>query len=471
MTTETMTLAKEEPATYACPEWVGESVFYHIYPLGLCGAPHYNDPHRKATSRLKKVHYWIEHMRYLGCNALWIGPLFESLHHGYDTIDYRILDRRLGQQKDLKALIDACHAKGITVVLDAVLNHVGRRFPYFLDLKKNLEKSEYKDWFAGVNFKKKSPQGDPFSYKGWKGHYDLVQWNQKNEKVKDYIKTCIAGWMDLGIDGLRIDAADCMDKDFLAELQAFCKAKDPNFWLMAEVVMGDYNDWNMLDGVTNYEFYDALHKSHTKKDYFYLEKSLNRQYGPHGVYTKTLHYNFADNHDVDRIASTVKDIHRLRPLYAALYTAPGVPSLYYGSEFGLKGTKQKYSDAQLRPAFDHPVNSQRKGEYRDLAETLKKLAQLRKQLPALQRGTYKTLSVTEDTLLFERSLDETTVLIALNRSKESQTIPLEAGRYFSHWQNQVLKVKTEGLKLLPYGINILQKEAVPLLDMIENHNE
>ena len=119
-------------------KWYEEAIFYHIYPLGLLGAPRIND-REETVHRLRELEPWVEHMKEYGFSAVYIGPLFESTSHGYDTKDYRRVDRRLGDNEDLKWLVRLCHEKGIRVVVDGVFNHTGREFFAFRDLKEKRE--------------------------------------------------------------------------------------------------------------------------------------------------------------------------------------------------------------------------------------------------------------------------------------------------------------------------------------------
>lgn len=149
--------------------WVNDAIFYHIYPLGFCGAPKYNEGEKTADSRILKVIEWIPHLKALGINAIYFGPIFESVGHGYDTSNYYLTDSRLGSKDDFKRVFDALHENGIRVVLDGVFNHVGHGFWAFNDVQHKLWDSEYKDWFSGLNFSQKSPLGDGFSYEMLEG--------------------------------------------------------------------------------------------------------------------------------------------------------------------------------------------------------------------------------------------------------------------------------------------------------------
>ena len=141
--------------------WYDEAVFYHIYPLGLCGCAHENDG-QPTPGAFAKLEAWAAHAAKLGCTAIYIGPLFESGSHGYDTIDYRLVDRRLGTNEEFKAFVAACHARGQRVIVDGVFNHVGRDFFAFQDLKANRENARYKDWFCDVNFWGNNEYNDGF---------------------------------------------------------------------------------------------------------------------------------------------------------------------------------------------------------------------------------------------------------------------------------------------------------------------
>ena len=138
-----------------------------------------------CENRILKVLEWTEHLKALGANTILFGPLFESVSHGYDTADYYQLDKRLGTNEDFKVVCKKLHEEGFKVVLDGVFNHVGRDFFAFKDLQEKQHQSKYKDWFCNVNFGGSSPYGDPFSYEGWEGHYNLVKLNLWNQEVKD----------------------------------------------------------------------------------------------------------------------------------------------------------------------------------------------------------------------------------------------------------------------------------------------
>jgi cyclomaltodextrinase / maltogenic alpha-amylase / neopullulanase len=408
--------------------WCSQAVFYHIYPLGCFGAPLHNDFTATPRPRLTQLLNWIPHLHSLGVNSLYLGPVFESAAHGYDTADFFTVDRRLGFNHTLADCITALHDQGIRVILDGVFHHVGRDFWAFRDVLAQKEQSPYCAWFEGLDFNGRSPLDDPFTYTGWKGHYDLVKLNLNHPPVRQHLFKAVETWIhSWHIDGLRLDAADCIDKPFLRALATHCRTLSPDFWLMGEVVAGDYRDWvqgELLDSVTNYMCYKGLYSSHVDRNYFEIAYSLNRLFGKDGICRDQLLYNFADNHDVDRVASRLNNPAHLYPLYCLLFTIPGIPSIYYGSEWGLEGRRTKECDTPLRPAIDLDILSQQ-APHPDLAQVIARLAAIRSCSSALQRGNYEPLHVGHQQLAFARQLGNETVIVALNAAELSTEFTLE----------------------------------------------
>ena len=411
--------------------WVDEAIFYHIYPLGLCGAPSTNEPPDSSgapASRLEALYDWVGHMEWLGANALYLGPVFESGSHGYDTRDYTRVDRRLGTNEELKRFIDHLHGKGIRVILDAVFNHVGRDFFAFRDVVSRGEASPYCSWFAGLRFDAATPLGDPFCYDTWDGHYELVKLDLRNRELAEYLLSVVDGWIEeLEIDGLRLDAANVMDIGFLEGLSAHCRSRDTDFWLVGEVVGGDYRRWanpECLDAVTNYEAYKGLYSSHNDENYFEIAHTLDRQFGSEGLYDGLPLYNFLDNHDVNRIASMLSVKAHLYPASILLLTMPGVPSIYYGSEWGIEGRRTETSDSPLRPALS-PHEAYTRSPNRDLVHSVRSLIELRSESPALQRGGYRRLAVSHRQFAFLRETESERCIVAVNAADREATLEME----------------------------------------------
>ena len=415
--------------------WYDEAVFYHIYPLGLTGAPKQND-YSEPVHRMKKLIPWIDHMKEIGCSALYIGPLFESASHGYDTTDYRKLDSRLGDNEDLKEFVSRCHKAGIRVIFDGVFNHTGRDFFAFRDLQKNRESSAYRDWYCNVNFGGNNEYNDGFSYENWGGYNLLVKLNQRNPEVQNYICDTIRFWVkEFDVDGIRLDAADVLDFDFMKCLRRTANEVKKDFWLMGEVIHGDYIRWSnpeMLHAVTNYCLHKALYSGHNEHNYFEIAHTVRRLYEMGGNRPDGLGlYNFVDNHDVERIYTKLNNKAHMFPVHVLLYTLPGVPSIYYGSEFGIEGRKEWGSDASLRPELNLD-------DYRDAVRTnpitreIAALGRIRQSVKALSYGAYKELLLTNRQYAFAREWNGENVLVTVNNDDNdfTMTISAEGGERF-----------------------------------------
>jgi cyclomaltodextrinase len=415
--------------------WAWDSIFYHIYPLGYCEAPERNDFASLPVNRLAAISKRLDSIQALGADAIYLGPVFESLAHGYDTVDYRRVDRRLGSNEDLRSLAAEIHGRGMRLLLDGVFNHVGREHPWFRSLREEGRGSSERRRFASLDFghpgrEARSPAGDPFSYEGWNGHYDLARLDLKLRDTREELIGAALSWIeDYEIDGLRLDTADCLEPLFLAELSAACRARKPGFWLLGEVVHGDYRNWaapGLLDSTTNYECWKGLWSSLKDRNYFEIAYALNRQFGPEGIYRGLPLYAFADNHDVDRAASLLPEPALLYPLYCLLFTMPGVPSIYYGSERGIEGRKEARTDRALRPSA---AEAEAAPGQADLAPAISRLAALRRALPALRRGAYRELAVTPRQLAFGRACEEGCAIVALNADFRSARLEIPAGSF------------------------------------------
>lgn len=403
--------------------WAYESVFYQIYPLGFCGAPFENDG--KLEHRILKVNDWIPHIKKTGANAIYFSPVFESDTHGYNTRDYTRIDTRLGTNEDFAQVCKNLHEEGIKVVLDGVFNHVGRGFWAFEDVLKNRESSPYVSWFGRIVFDGNSNYNDGLWYEGWEGNYDLVKLNLRNEDVIQHIFSCIKGWVEeFDIDGLRLDVAYCLDHDFLRRLRSFCDGLKPDFFLVGETLHGDYNQWmndSMLHSVTNYECYKGLYSSFNSMNMFEINHSLLRQFGPDNwtLYKGKHLLSFVDNHDVTRVASILSNENHLPLIYALAFGMPGIPCVYYGSEWGAKAKKED-GDPALRACFEKP-------EWNDLTTFISRLAEAKKHSDALNYGDFRSVLLTNRQCIFERKTDSERVLVAINADDQSFMAHFDAG--------------------------------------------
>ncbi len=407
--------------------WYDEAVFYHIYPLGMTGAPKLNS-YSEPVHRLNTLLPWISHIKEIGCNAIYIGPLFESVGHGYETTDYKKLDSRLGTNDDLKNFVSECHRQGVRVIFDGVFNHTGRDFFAFQDIKQNRENSQYKDWYCNVNFWGNNSFNDGFSYENWGGYDLLAKLNQHNPDVRDYICDVIRFWVkEFDVDGIRLDAADVMDFEYMKALRKVANEVKPDFWLMGEVIHGNYSRWandGTLHSVTNYMLHKALYSAHNDHNYFEIAHTIKYVRDMTGDRLKL--YTFVDNHDVERIYTKLLNKAHFAPVHIMLYTLPGIPSIYYGSEFGIEGKKERGSDDSLRPALNFD-------DYKDAIDKnpctklITALGRIRSNTPALCYGDYKELQLQTTHFTYERTFGGKSVIVTVNNSDNDVVMMLPCG--------------------------------------------
>ena len=394
-------------------------IFYHIFPLGA-----FVDD--ETEHGILEVKEWIPHIKGLGANSIYFSPVFESSSHGYDTKDYKVIDQRLGTNEDFKEVCDALHEEGIKVILDGVFNHVGREFWAFQDVLEKRQDSEYKDWFY-INFDGNSNYGDGFWYEGWEGHFELVKLNLDNPAVRDHRLDAVGMWMDeFGIDGIRLDVAYMLNRTFMKNLVDFARDRNPEMVFIGEMLHGDYStlvNHHMLDSATNYECYKGLYSSFNTHNMHEIGYSLNRQFGPEPwtLYQGLPLYSFVDNHDVMRIATQLTDEKHLPLINALMFAMPGVPSVYYGSEWGIEGFKEPGSDDALRPRVK--PEDLKQGE---LYQYIAKLSEVRKHSQALKDGGYREIRTEQDIIAFEREAGEERMIFALNAGSEEYTLHFDA---------------------------------------------
>lgn len=410
-------------------KWYEEAVFYHMYPIGMTGAPRVNEG-GPTEHRFRELIKWLPHIEELGCTAIYIGPLFESTSHGYDTKDYKSVDRRLGDNQDFKEFVEEAHKRKIKIVVDGVFNHTGREFFAFRDIQKNRENSPYCSWYKGINFGWDNPYHDGFGYEAWRNCFELVNLNLWEPKVREYLLDVIGFWIEeFQIDGIRLDCADCLDFSFMEEMRRYVDARKEDFWLMGEVIHGDYSRYvkpGMLNSVTNYELHKGLYSGHNDHNYFEIAHTIRRQFDQNGgIYKGAKLYSFVDNHDVDRLASKLTHKEHLPLVYTLLYTLPGIPSIYYGSEWGIEGKKEGPNDDYLRPA----VNLEevlKEVPNPELMEWIQLLGKIHREYPACSNGEYKELVLTNRQYAYARIQGDSGIIAAVNNDEQEAKIQIPA---------------------------------------------
>ena len=435
--------------------WAYNSVFYQIYPIGFCGAPTQNDG--ECVPRIRKLLDWSGYLQELGVDSILLNPIFESDSHGYDTRDFKKIDCRLGTNDDFASVCKDLHAHGVKIVLDGVFNHVGRGFWAFKDVQEKKWDSPYKDWFH-INFDGNSNYNDGFWYEGWEGHFELVKLNLQNPAVADYLLECIKYWVDtFDIDGLRLDVAYSLDHGFMQRLRSYVEELKDGFVLIGEVLFGDYNlivNERMLHSCTNYECYKGIYSSFNSMNLFEIAHSLHRQFGPDPwcIYRGKHLVTFVDNHDVTRLASILTNDKHIPLAYGLLFGMPGIPCLYYGSEWGQPGEKAPDNDYALRPCFETPMPN-------ELTEYIKQLIRIRQNSDALCNGSYKNIIIQNHQLVFERCSDTERIIVAINAADTPYTACHQNLNGNAKELVAQLEVRLDGqIDLPPYSVQYIKFE-------------
>jgi glycosidase len=411
------------------PEWAKTAILYHIYPLGFFGAPKYSSEESGTVNRLLEIRSFYDHFKKLGVNVIQFGPLFESVSHGYDTVDYMKIDHRLGSNDLFKEITSELHDMNIRVIIDGVFNHVSRSYKSFKDVQAYREKSMFKHWHF-VDFLKDSPYKDGFDYENWEGHYSLVKLNLNEKDVRDYIFSACNYWLkEIGIDGWRLDVAYLIDTNFWREFRKICKKARPDCLLIGEMIHGPYDKWvgpELLDVGTGYQVYKSSWSAIDSDNMYELKANLERSFHKDwGLFRDTTLLNFLGNHDCTRIRSILKDDRLLFPAFLFLFTTNGIPKIYYGDEIGLTGIKTEHSDDDVRQPM--PRSSDDWPELgNQIFRNVQNFIQIRKNNHALTHGKLTPVFADNNTLAFIRRSTKQTILVIISTYLEQteKTIPL-----------------------------------------------
>jgi cyclomaltodextrinase / maltogenic alpha-amylase / neopullulanase len=374
-------------------DWTGRAL-YQLHSLGAAGAPVANpDPASTLPCGrgLRTLSRWLDHVADLGCGGVLLTPVFVSSTHGYDTADPFRIDQRLGDEDDFAAFAAACRARGLALVLDGVFNHVGRGFSPFRDVLAHGPRSSWASWFR-LDFAR--DEGDGFAYRCFEGHRELVALDHRSDAVLDWAASVACHWLDRGADGWRLDAAYAIPTPFLTALSRRIRARHPTALLFGEVIHGDYAGFvakSGLDSVTQYELYKAIWSSLGDANFFELASAFKRHRALAAAFAPII---FAGNHDVTRLATRLREPRHLAHALAILFTAPGVPCVYYGDELAWQGTKEHRAagDDAIRPALPASTEPVDAGQARALA-LHKELLGLRRARPWLARADIEVLAV------------------------------------------------------------------------------
>jgi len=411
------------------PDWAKKAIIYHIYPLGFFGAPKFSREESNIVNRLADIRNYYEHFQKLGINVIQFGPIFESVSHGYDTINYMKLDHRLGTNQLFRQIVDELHNLGIKVIIDGVFNHVSREFDSFKEILVHREKSWRKHWHF-VDFSKDNPYQDGFDYKNWEGHYELVKLNLEERDVKNYIFSVAEYWLkELDIDGWRLDVAYLIGSEFWYEFRQVCKNVKSDCFLIGEMIHGPYTKWvgpKLLDAGTGYQVYKSIWSALNSKNMYELKAVLERSFHPEwGLFKTTALVNFLGNHDTTRIRSILKEERKIFPAFLFLFTTIGLPKIYYGDEIGMYGFKGEHSDDDVRqrmPNFEESGPLEGHSIFNNIINFIK----IRKSNHALINGNLIPVFADNNILAFLRRSSQQTIVVIINAGLEqtSKTIPL-----------------------------------------------
>jgi glycosidase len=402
----------------AVPAWVERAVLWQIYPLGFTGAE--PKASEKASDRPGLVHRlgqmnaWLDYAVELGASGLLLGPIFASSTHGYDTIDYFRIDRRLGDDADFDALIEAAHGRGLRVILDGVFNHVGREFPLFRRAVAAGPQAPDAGWFR-LSWPTDHSLGQEPDYATFEGHRQLVALNHDEPAVAQYVARVMRHWLKRGADGWRLDAAYAVPRRFWAKVLPQVRTEHPDAYIFGEVIHGDYAGFvreTGVDAVTQYELWKAIWSALNDRNFFELAWALDR----HNSWLDTfVPLTFIGNHDVTRIASQLTDERHLPHALAILMTCGGTPSIYAGDEQAFRGIKEHRAggDDAIRPAFPAtPADLAPFGW--PIYRLHQDLIGMRRRHPWLHTARTRTVELANTHFIYEAFYEEHRLLVTLN---------------------------------------------------------
>ena len=412
------------------PEWSKGQVYYQIFPERFCNGDRENDPEGcvdwgSAPDRdhymggdLRGIRSRLDYLEDLDVQCLYLTPIFRGdFNHKYATTDYFEVDPSFGTKEELAQLVDACHKKGIRIILDGVFNHCGIHFPPFQDLLEKQEASPYKDWFIVTDFPVTLSH---HSYECVGAYKWMPKLNTSNREVREFVLSVMDYWIDkFHIDGWRLDVSDEVDGSVWTQARSFLKEKYPDCLLLGEtwgsgrkLMLG-----NQMDSIMNYIFRDSV------RDFFAAESidaadfdgRLNHMLAEYPEEMQQALYNPLDSHDTERFLYLCGgDKRRLRLAAAFQFVFPGSPVIYYGDEIGMTGA----NDPDCRGAFIWEKEKQDE----KLLRWYRRLTALRKGSEVLRKGSFTAVLCEGRTYGFARSLGEEELYVLLNAGEKKEAV-------------------------------------------------
>ncbi len=468
------------PNRITTPDWVKDAIFYQIFPDRFASSTRVQKPsgleawdeqptlHGYKGGDLLGVVDKLDHLEQLGVTAIYFCPVFQSgSNHRYHTHDYLNVDPMLGGNEALKELITRAHTKGIRVVLDGVFNHASRGFFQFHDILENGPHSPYLDWFnvRGHPLRAYDTREAP-NYDAWWGYAALPKFNTSTPAVREFLWNVAEHWIKFGLDGWRLDVPNEIDDDsFWQEFRNRVKRANPDAYIVGEI-WTEAQRWlsgDQFDAVMNYVFttitYEFLAGKTIRKDVTAdsglkhlgsmdaerFAKETERLFDLYPWEITLAQLNLLGSHDTPRVLSIVDgDISALKLMTLVQMSFPGAPCIYYGDEIGMEGER----DPDCRRGMDWDQAHWNT----EILEFTKATIQMRKAIPALRRGKYRTIHAHGMTYAFERKLQDgsSTAVIAINADTRAHNMPLEGledGIYIDHFNGAKFEVK-QGKRML-----------------------
>lgn len=412
---------------YDLPTWARDAVIYHIFLDRFY--PGDGVPWKKPTNlsgffggTLRGAIQKLDYIQSLGCNTIWLSPLFASpSHHGYDATDYYTVEPRFGTNADLKELIEKAHQRGIRVILDLVANHWSNQHPTFQAAQRD-ENSEYRAWYTWQRW--------PDEYTSFFGVKGMPQLNLKHKPASDYLLACVQYWLENGVDGYRLDYAPGPPHTFWADFRQTCKAVNPDVFLFGEVVRHSEGIAAYIphfDGCLDFLLADALRRTFVLETSTLLEfeafLAAHETYFPPDFSLPA----FLDNHDMTRILYLAgEDKAKVKLAALVLFTLSAPPVIYNGTEVGVsqRNPLGRFEEARLPMLWENEQDE-------DLLTYFQRLGALRKQFPTITSGrrTVLHLNVQNGTYAYLRTSETSSVLIVLNTGRCAQTIDVPVATF------------------------------------------
>lgn len=452
------------------PDWVKRAVFYQIFPERFENGGHHlkmpnlenwetgePTPQNYFGGDLKGIIKRISHLKDLGINALYLTPIFKAnTNHKYDTESYHEICPYFGDEADFDELVKVCHENDIKVMLDAVFNHSGFKFPYWQDVLKNKEKSIYKDWFFINDFSKLKEEYEgkefildyPYETFAYVPHMPRLNWSNKG--LKNHLLDSVVKWTTKGIDGWRLDVANEPSLEFWRQFRFLVKSISPDIYILGEVWYDSnlYLQGDVFDSVMNYPLRFSILDFYKKKLDFknfmsYLTQSVL-------LYTQTVQkslFNVLGSHDTSRIMTELNNDKELfKSIYALLFCFPGTISIYYGDEIGMDGGND--------PGCRKPMVWNKDKWDHDLLNFFKKIISFRKSNNLIQEG-YTALDYSQDLVLkMKRYNSKESLNVIVNFNQVNKTISLDKNSKILNLITME-EIQSNSFEAIPYQVYIV----------------